>query len=316
MAGEPKDHIKELRSRTPPPLEGVIDVGSNAIRFLIGYKNSEGGVTRVLKGRKPIRLGSEVFTQKLIPQNLIDQVVIAFTQFNRDFQRFRVHRVRAIATSAVRESQNKDDFLAQILDKTGITIEIIDGQQEAKLIMAAVRSKIQSKYPNLFIMDIGGGSVEFTLSSGNSLISTLSLPLGTIRTLESIKGEVNRKSISLQYEASLQIIEKFLQKAPKEFVFVGTGGNLECLGSLRIKIFNKVSINKIKDTELSQLVDDFFTLNSIQRIKRFNFRPDRNDVILPASLLTQEILKITKQKKVLIPGMGLREGLIACAKKS
>ena len=324
------------------PRAGVIDIGSNAIRLLIGSIDSRGEMKRIIKKREAIRLGGDVFSQNLISNQRMDEVISAISQFTKDFKKNNVGSIRAVATSAVREAHNRDDFISRVFQETGINVDIIDGQQESKSILTAVYSTLQKKNQNLFIMDIGGGSVEFILSSHGAMTDSISLPLGTIRMLEDMEKEggretINgeslrkidlkekngkgkdarkkgplsyRKKLGLHYESSLKSLKDFLKDSPKDFTFIGTGGNLECLGQLRKYIFKRTSHTKIKAHELDYIVDDLFNLNYEQRMKRFNFKKDRNDVILPASLLTQKVLKLTGQKTIHIPGVGLREGLL------
>lgn len=315
MACDPEISVKKLE---PPLRAGVIDIGSNAIRLLIGSIDAKGEIKRIIKKRAAIRLGEDVFSQNVISNEHIDRVIAAMSQFARDSKEAQVDQIQAVATSAVREAHNKEDFVSRIFKETGINIDIIDGHQESKSILAAVHNTLQQstlkkENQNLLIMDIGGGSVEFILGSNKVMVAFLSLPLGAVRMLKDIKKTKEtqlRDQLNLQYEPSLERIKKFLRKAPKDITLVGTGGNLECLGYLRKEVFQKTSHNKIKSHELDNLVETLFHLNSEQRMERFNFKKDRNDVILPASLLTQKVVKLTNQKKVLLPGVGLCEGLL------
>lgn len=302
----------EIGTIDDPLRAGVIDIGSNAIRLLIGSIDSSGKMKRILKKREAIRLGGDVFSQNLIPNKRMDEVVKAMSQFVEKFKEIQVDQIRAVATSAVREAHNKGDFVSRILQETGINIDIIDSHQESESILAAVNNIMQKKNQNLFIMDIGGGSVEFIFSSNGVMVDSISLPLGTVRMLKDIKGEerFHRKKFDHQYKLSFKCIKKFLKQAPPHTTFIGTGGNLECLGYLRKEVFKKTSHTRIRAHELDYLVNEFFCLNSAQRMKRFNLKKDRSDVILPASLLTQKVLRLTGQRKIIIPGVGLREGIL------
>ena len=310
MVGNPKACVEEINPQ--PETAGVVDIGSNGIRLLIGHINSSGEIQITLKKREAIRLGGDVFSRNLISPQSINKVTMALSQFSEEFKKNQVHKVRAVATSAVREAHNKDDFVSHIKEVTGIPIHVIDGEQESQFILMAVSNALRKRKSNLLIMDIGGGSVEFILSSNGSMAKALSLPLGTVRMLKNVPplSESYRERLDSAYESSLEPVKNFLKESPKEITFAGTGGNLECLGHLRQNFFKKILNTKIKSHELNTLVDELFRLNSDQRMQQFHFKKDRSDVILPASLLTQKMLQLTEQTKILIPKVGLREGVL------
>lgn len=311
MASSSKADFNELT--IPHGLRaGVIDIGSNAIRLLIGNIETNGVVKKLVKIREPIRLGGDVFTKKIISKQKISSTINAFKKFVREFERNEVEKVRAVATSAVREADNKDSFVEKLYEETGIAIDVIGFEEESDLILNAVVSSLKVNGRRFVLMDIGGGSVEFILAQNGRLLDSISLPLGTVRLLDEMSAKPDvRPYLEEKIQKYLPDVEKFFLQSDEPIqYFVGTGGNMECLGQLRRNIFKKTSNSKIKSHELDYIVEELFLLSPERRMQRFSLRSDRNDVILPASLLSQKILKTLGLGRILLPGVGLREGVL------
>ncbi len=294
---------------------GVIDIGSNAIRMLIGQVTESGKIKKVMKHRVPIRLGHDVFVNGVISKNNLKKTVEAFETFNDDFNRFFVKKIRVVATSAVREASNQEEFLNAIYREVGLSIEVIDFHEEADLIVQAAMSALDLFDKTFLLMDIGGGSVEFVVGTHRQN-QAISLPLGTVRLLE-----MTQKASSCRMELEDKIdefsaqIRRFIQKHPNTIThFIGTGGNMECLGYLRRLLFRRESRFKVRYHELDYIVEELFRLSSYSRMKKFELREDRADVILPASLLSQFVLCQLELDCILLPGVGLREGVLLSLK--
>ena len=294
---------------------GVVDIGSNAIRMLIGQVTESGNIKKVMKHREPIRLGHDVFVEGSISKNNLKRTAEAFEKFNRDFDRFGVEKIRVVATSAVREASNQKQFLDAVLGDSGLAVEIIEFKEEADLIVQAAMNTLDLYDKHFMLMDIGGGSVEFVVGTHRQN-HVISLPLGTVRLLE-----LTRKSNSCRMELENKIdefsaqIKQLIQEYPDAIThFIGTGGNMECLGYLRRLLFRKESRFKVRYHELDYIVEELFRLNSFSRMKKFELREDRADVILPASLLSQFVLSQLELDRILLPGVGLREGVLLSLK--
>lgn len=290
-----------------------IDIGSNAIRMIVGeVKDSE--MVLLKKFRAPVRLGRDVFLNGEISEKTLQEACEAFTKFAETNKKFRVHRCRAVATSAVREAKNKEVFLKRILEVSKIRIEIIDGVEEARLVHNAVRGVIDLDSKHILSIDIGGGSVEITFSENGMMSATESFPMGTVRILD----QMSRRNLS---EKQLNVIigefvvplthylDSHVNSGPLHFA-VGTGGNLECMAVLKAKMLKKTPINYLSLKDLEQIALGLRALSMKERIEKFQLRPDRVDVILPAVLLVQTILRQARVEKILIPNVGLRDGLL------
>jgi exopolyphosphatase/guanosine-5'-triphosphate,3'-diphosphate pyrophosphatase len=150
----------------------AIDVGSNAMRLAIGFMDHGRKLHVVEDLREPVRLGQDVFTRGSISRETTQRAIEAFTRFKELIEQHQVIKTRAVATSALRESANRDAFIKKIFQATGIELKTINADEEALLVHLAVSKKIPLEGKTAMLIDIGGGSVEVTLAQNNKILAT------------------------------------------------------------------------------------------------------------------------------------------------
>ncbi|HRO66092.1 MAG TPA: hypothetical protein PL182_00855, partial [Pseudobdellovibrionaceae bacterium] len=163
----------------------AIDIGSNAIRMIIGEVRDH-RLQVIRKIRAPVRLGKDVFQTGGITKHTLDQAEEAFAEFREINRAMGIASCRAVATSAVREAKNQKEFIEKIFKKTKIKIEVIDGLEEARLIHSAVQREVDLSKKRIMLIDVGGGSVEITFSENGLMSATRSFPMGTVRMLQKL----------------------------------------------------------------------------------------------------------------------------------
>lgn len=291
-----------------------IDVGSNAMRIMIAQVTRSGSLQPIVRKREPIRLGRDVFASGRIPTPLIEATVRAFKGFKALCERHKVILVRAVGTSALREAKNSAALIEAVQARTGITIEIISGAEEARLIQVAVARAINLRNKLAVIVDMGGGSTEVSLLHDGDVIMSETHPIGAVRLLHLLEA----KSFSSQrftrlvreYVSSLQRQLKRHIGKRKVHLCVGTGGNFECLGDLRVKLLNRKTRDRLTITDLQQILRSINTLSLPERVKTLGLRPDRADVIGPAAAVLAEIMRASGVTQVRLPGVGLKDGVL------
>ncbi|MFZ4405241.1 MAG: hypothetical protein ACOYOK_14160 [Pseudobdellovibrionaceae bacterium] len=297
----------------------AIDVGSNAIRMMV--VNVEGQKVQIIKKiRAAVRLGEDSFRDGELSPKTLNQAQEAFARFAIVNRKYKVQQCRAVATSAVRESKNKNQFLQKIFDHAKIQIEIIDGLEEARLIHLAVSKEIDLNSNRTLAIDIGGGSVEITFAHRGQITATRSFPLGTVRTLNllKIRGWQENDLNLVMGEYTQQIlphVQENIKNSPVDFA-IGTGGNLECMGQLKVQLLGKTPHTFLTFKEVNLLIDKLKTYSIKDRIEILQLRPDRADVILTACNLIACLMRQAEVEKILIPHVGLRDGLIWSMLKS
>jgi exopolyphosphatase/guanosine-5'-triphosphate,3'-diphosphate pyrophosphatase len=296
------------------PVLAAIDVGSNAIRLLIGNVDADRRTDILESVRDPVRLGQDVFTGGIITEGTIERAAEALLRFKRLITSQNATLTRAVATSAVREAANRDQFVKQVEQATGIHISVISAEEEARLIHLAVATKINLKDRLAILADVGGGSTEITLVSDGTIISTESYKMGAVRLLQVLEerkhGERQFNQMVREYVDATQNRIRREIGHEKVDLLVGTGGNIESLGELRKELFKKDRNSVIASDELETLVKKLQSMSFEERIRQLHLRPDRADVIVPASIVLQKIVKLAGVDEVLIPGVGLKDGLL------
>lgn len=293
----------------------AIDIGSNAIRMMVAEITDTPPFVRIdKKFRAPVRLGHDVFTSGAISPETLEMAKSTFLQFAEKNRQYQVANCRAVATSACREAKNRQDFVDEIRKTTGIEINVIDGTEEGRLIHLAVCKEVDLIGKKTMLIDIGGGSVEVTFSRGTQMSATKSFPMGTVRILENLrKRKMNESHLNIIMGEFLSALsEHIYDQCDHEAVdfAIGTGGNLESLGKLKVQLLKRTPNSFVTLAELTEIIERLRSLSVRDRIEKLKLRPDRADVIVPAALVIQTIMRQAETEKLVIPGVGLRDGII------
>ncbi len=292
----------------------AIDIGSNAIRLAVGECEPGRKIELTENLRESVRLGQDVFTRGAIAEETIEAAVGAFQRFASAIAMRGASRVRAVATSAVREATNRELFVDRIAATSGIEIEIINPEEEARLIHLAVAESINLKNKLALLIDIGGGSTELTFVSDGMILSTESLRIGAVRLLQVFE---ERKHGEARFNVLLgEYVEALRKRITRDIgsrtfdLAVGTGGNIDALADLRVSLLGRGKDTAIAATELDELLKRLQGMRYEQRVKDLGLRPDRADVIVPAAHVLRSVLRAAKIVDLAVPKVGLKEGLL------
>lgn len=248
--------------------------------------------------RVPIRLGADAFLNKYISDSNIQRLSDALKAFHLLMRVNGVVAYKACATSAMREACNAHSIIETILNETGIKIDIIDGQTEAKIIAATDLNEILDPKKTYLFVDVGGGSTEFSILEGHTKILSQSFKIGTIKL-------INDKVT----DSTWMDLKKWIKAKTRNYddiVALGSGGNINKL----FKMSNKKPLTALKVQFLKTKLEEFSTLSYEDRILKLDLKPDRADVILPATKLFLKAMKWSGAKALLVPKIGLSDGII------
>lgn len=279
----------------------AIDIGTNAARLLIGEVTELEGVSFVQKlsyTRIPLRLGESVFDTGIIPPKKQDDFKKSMHAFKLISELFDVKELRVCATSAMREAKNGPEIREMILRETGVNIEVISGNEEAKLILSTFFLMDIDKDIPFIVIDVGGGSTEVSVFENGERTAAKSFRIGTIRMLK----EKVSKDIWKQ-------INKWIKKhftADKTYHIYATGGNINKVH----KLLGAGHMEPISAIDMQALRDELHSLSILQRMTKYQLRPDRADVIVPALDIYLYILKELKCNNLIVPKIGLSDGMI------
>lgn len=278
-----------------------VDIGSNAVRLFFGYvfETQSGPVfKKASMVRLPIRLGSDSFHNKAIDRGKIEDITSAMNGFKHLMKAYNVISYRACATSAMRDASNGKEVVAEILERTGIKIELIDGDAEAALIFENhIAEKLDTE--NAFIyMDVGGGSTEFTLFKEGQKIKSRSFNIGTIR----LKDDLVEKNTWIA-------LKTWLNEAKREYKptqIIGSGGNINTL----FKLTELKHMQPLPKRQIEHWLKVLKKYSFDEKISELGLRPDRADVIVPATELFILAMDYSGCKEVIVPKVGLADGII------
>ncbi|WP_342304442.1 exopolyphosphatase [Methanolobus sp. ZRKC5] len=280
----------------------AIDVGSNAVRLLLSRVDSEGVdpvYEKISFMRMPIRLGEDAFVHNNISPEKVSHLVSTMIAFRHLMDAYEPIDFMACATSAMREAENSDEIVSLIKKKSGIDLKVISGRKEAKIIYSNRIEKLLGSSDSTYLhIDVGGGSTELILFKGGKVFAYRSFNIGTIRMLEGIvtKHDWNE-------------MKRWVKSVTRDHMpdyAIGSGGNINKLFRMSGRKDGTLLMDKdIKD--LNKYLKGF-TLE--QRITKIGLRPDRADVIVPASKIYYSVMKWGNINHMHVPQLGLADGII------
>ncbi|GGD98096.1 Ppx/GppA phosphatase family protein [Planktosalinus lacus] len=281
---------------------GAIDIGSNAVRLLIATiierENQQTIFKKTSLVRVPIRLGEDVFQHKNITEVNTQRLIDTINAFKLLMNSHKVVKYRACATSAMREAENGKPIAETIRKKTGVSIQIIDGNDEAAIIASTDIKDLIMVDKTFLYVDVGGGSTEFTIFSNGNTITSKSFKLGTVRLLN------NMVSDTIWNE-----VEEWIKQETKNYSkvsVIGSGGNINSIFKQSGKASGK-SLSYIYLANYFELIQNY---SYEERVVEMDMNPDRADVIIHATRIYLSAMKWSKARKIYVPKIGLSDGII------
>jgi exopolyphosphatase/guanosine-5'-triphosphate,3'-diphosphate pyrophosphatase len=279
----------------------AIDIGSNAARLLICevvIKGKETEFNRLNIVRIPLQLGFDVFEKGFIGSRKKKMLIDTIKAYKQLMKVYEVEHYMACATSAMRDAQNSKEIIKEIETETSIEIEIISGELEAEIIYENHIAELLDKEHSYLYMDVGGGSTELTLYHNNELVLQKSVNIGTVRMLT---NKVTDETWEELKDICKNIAEKY-----NHVTGIGSGGNINKIFSLlRSKNEKYLHANAVKEMQ-----KEILQLSVDERMKKYNIKKDRAEVIVPAIQIYMNLFKWCGIEQILVPKIGLADGLI------
>ena len=282
----------------------AIDIGSNAVRLLIKSIDREAvqekKFKKVMMLRVPLRLGFDVFSIGELSEKKVDKLRRLMKAFRQLMKIYDVDDYRACATSAMRDARNGRMIIKKIEKDTGIRIEIIDGQEEARMVYNNHIECMEDRQGNYMYVDVGGGSTEINLLTNGELVWSVSYNIGTVRMLSNAVKE-----------GTWQQMEEELMKVTEGVAainIIGSGGNINKLFRLADKKDKK--LQRLPVSSLQTVYDVLKPLTPEERVEAFSLKQDRADVIVPAAEIFLKIAEVVHAEYIYVPVIGLSDGII------
>ncbi len=299
-------HPSSVSVASPGTVFAAIDVGTNASRVVVVRMIADGAWETLHTDRSPVRPGEGVFKTGRIPPHVADRLVTALTSYAM-MARKQNAVVRAVATSALREASNRDEVIARVREEAGIELEVISGQEEARLIcLGVLHGKPVSEQSVL--IDIGGGSTEVAIANGEEAVTLLSVPLGSVRLTELFGGaqSASNDDLDLMRRYACQVVESSILEWPTTTpkVAIGSSGTIRNL----VAFGAPTGANTLTLRQLTRATKELVDMGPAGRAARFD--ASRAEIIVAGSVILEAVMQRIRLDAVTACDGGLREGLI------
>lgn len=297
------------------PKYAVIDIGTNSIKFHIAEKEAEGKWSVVLDEANLSRLGEGLQATGNISPEAMERNVKAVSEMAEKAREQGVSEIVAVGTMCLRTAQNAQDFVTRVKDACNVTVEVIPGEEEARLAYLAVKSGVGLKEGRLVIFDTGGGSTEFIFGKADQIEKRFSLNVGAVRYTENIlcSDPVTQEEVD---KAIAEIENDFtnLQFEDKVDALVGMGGTITNLSAVKHQLAKydpDVIQGSVLELDKIERQIKLYQLKTISERKEIvGLQPKRADVILAGALIVSVIMKKAGVDSFTVSDRGLRHGLI------
>lgn len=297
-------------------LKASIDLGTNTARLLIGFE-LDGKIARHHICRRITRLGGGFSREHGISKDAANRTIAAMKEFAATLEEFKITSLRAVATSAVRDAVNREEFCREVLLESGIELEVISGDDEGRLTLSGVVSGLDFMPETMLVFDVGGGSTEYTISRNDEILFSSSLPLGVVRLTEG-KGSIHLMEEKIVRELSGlkdRINSLGLLNCLQGATLIGTAGTATTLAAISMGLadydYTKVNNHSITREEIHTVLARLLPLTPKERLESIvGLEEGREDLIVAGALLTLKTLDMFGFPAMKVSDFGLLEGII------
>lgn len=293
---------------------GIIDIGSNSVRLVV-YERTANGAHRVAdSSKRPARLSERIDEDGRLSKAALEELIDTLRHFTMICTHNHTSQIRAVATAAIRNAENRSEILERIKADTGLTIELLSGEEEASYGFLGMINSLNIR--DGFLIDIGGGSTELSLFRNRALVRTVSLPFGCV--------SLNKRfgSKGLLHDDELKTLEAHVTEALRHeswigeapgLPLVGVGGTVRALGKMHQAAhkypFPQTHNYPITGEHTDELFNQMRKLPLDKRRKLPGLSKDRADVVVPGVAILRVLFRATRAAYYRICGAGLRDGL-------
>jgi exopolyphosphatase/guanosine-5'-triphosphate,3'-diphosphate pyrophosphatase len=292
----------------------AIDVGSNSLHMVVAQADPDGSVTTLWRMKEMVGLGRISFPSRRLTADAMERALATLRRFGQAARARGCEKVLAVATSAVREAVNGGDFLQRARRELGMQVKVVSAKDEARLIYLGVRHEIDLGNKSHFILDVGGGSVEFIVADGTRPLLLESRKLGAARmTARYVSTDpispAELKSLLAHYERELTpVCESILALHP--VAAIGTSGTMENLAAMCAAVEKNDNAETIEREALSRLLAKLIESRAKDRATMAGLDDQRKDQILAGALLVSELLRRLNLNEIRLCKSALREGIL------
>jgi exopolyphosphatase/guanosine-5'-triphosphate,3'-diphosphate pyrophosphatase len=295
-----------------------IDIGTLTCRLLIADLPADNRLSELCSERRILRLGEGVDQSKRLKHEAVERVIHCLKDWRATIESYHVHAHVAVATSAVRDAANKQEFLNRVRSEAGFEVEILSGDEEARRTMLGIHSGLPGDIKDVLALDIGGGSTEFILALQGQSPVVRSIDIGVVRLSERLlhhdpptRHEIAEARAWIQRETTV-VLAAMPQRTG--LTFLGTAGTITSLAAMALQLpaydaarihNHRLALNTITDLEKHLL-----SRSKAARIGMPGLERNREDVIAAGAIILQTVMEMLGKEECLVSDLGLREGIL------
>lgn len=287
--------------------KAVIDIGTNSCRLFIACVEDGKIINKILKLMEITRLGQDVDKTGVLRQDAMDRTIETLKLYRKKIDEYGIEKIKVTATSATRDSKNREEFISRVKAETNLEIHCITGEEEGRLSFSGAVSEFDEK---IMVFDIGGGSTEFILGDKNNIEYIESFNVGAVRL-----GEKFFKDNILSGEVWVkEILKKLSKYKDQSFTLVGVAGTVTTHVSVLLEMeeydTDRVHMYRLTKKEILKNLDTFLSKSLEERKKIVGLHPKRAEVIIPGTYLLLWIMETLERDEIIVSESDILEGMM------
>ena len=317
----PRLRLLDQPSKIPRPAEGVriaaIDIGSNSIRQIVADVSPSGSIRIIDEMKAAPRLGAGLSRSGKLSAGSMRHAIEAVQRMATLARQLGAVRIHAVATSAVREAENRRDFIDLVREETGLKVRLLTGEDEARLSFRSALAHFDLAVRRAVVMDIGGGSLELAMSADGVVERLESFPFGALRLTEEFLGD--RPKPKQLKKLRTRVRDGIRRALPvrdwRGALLIGSGGTFTNLGAIHLAtrglpFDGRVHGTQVPREEIEHLIDMLLASTRQERASIPGLSPGRADIILAGLAVAAEVMTRIEVRELTVSGYGIREGLL------
>lgn len=295
----------------------AIDIGSNSVRLVVASP-LRGGQFRIIdEERQSTRLAHQLATKGRLDGKAMQRTIDALQQFKKLADSFGVSRLETIATCAVREATNGQEFVQRVRRETGLEVRVISSQQEGMYSFRSVQSAFDISDSNIAVADLGGGSTEIVYASAGHVEKIYSTGLGAVRLTEQYAGTRDQGDDAceqIRKHAADELKIKIKKRPFTPQVLYGTGGTFTAVASMIVALRGEdtqmIWGYRVTRADVRHLLDRLASMSAKERRSISGLSADRADIILAGVAIIDAVMDRLNTNILRVHTGGVRDGLL------